>query len=255
MHHGLKVVSFILLLFFVTGAYAQKKVIVLSNGEWPPFLGEELVDHGPTSYIVSEAFRRFGYQVNYKFYPWSRAYHTAKRGTVLGSVIWTYSTNRAKDFFFSDSVLHTKDVLFHLKSHPIEWEKLEDLKPYLIGATNKYFYGQAFSDAETVGTLMVDRIPNEEKNFLKLLHKRIDVALINYYVGLELIRLHVPLDEQSKIVSHPRPVYENEYHLILSKNRPESKDLVKKFNQALKEMISEGIVEKVYSGETHLPGQ
>ncbi len=56
----------------VTAAQTSK-VIRLTNGEWQPYLSEDTPHHGFASHIVTEAFALVGVEVEYGFFPWSRA--------------------------------------------------------------------------------------------------------------------------------------------------------------------------------------
>lgn len=64
-----------------TTAHARDHV-VLSNGEWAPYLSENLPHYGAASHIVQAAFAAVDVEVRYEFYPWKRSYKLALEGEV-----------------------------------------------------------------------------------------------------------------------------------------------------------------------------
>lgn len=60
-------------------------------------MGEALPHHGFVSRIVTEAFRLEGTTVHYEFYPWARAYHVARNGSVDASIGWYRTEEREQE--------------------------------------------------------------------------------------------------------------------------------------------------------------
>lgn len=60
--------AFFLLVLLLGSAQAAEQVR-LTNGEWPPYLGETLPYHGVASRIVAEAFALQGIEVQWEFHP------------------------------------------------------------------------------------------------------------------------------------------------------------------------------------------
>ena len=111
------------------GALAQTQdTIRLTNGEWPPFLSEHAPHHGFASHIITEAFALVGVEVEYGFFPWKRSFKLAKEGKWDGSAVWWENEERRKLFYFTDLVVPTKVVFFHLKSTEFDWTTYEDLR-------------------------------------------------------------------------------------------------------------------------------
>ncbi|MBU2254212.1 MAG: amino acid ABC transporter substrate-binding protein, partial [Gammaproteobacteria bacterium] len=51
------------------GAFAAAESVRLTNGEWPPYLGEQLPHKGVASRTVAEAFALQGIDVAWEFHP------------------------------------------------------------------------------------------------------------------------------------------------------------------------------------------
>lgn len=215
--------------------------VVLSNGEWKPYLSKELKHFGVASHIVTESFKITGHDVEYKWYgdSWKRAYKDALDGKVDGSLIWSKKEERLKEFFFSDSVISgERDVFVYLKKNAFDWNDISDLKGKRVGGVLGYTYGQ-LDQAEKEGTLVLDRVANEPINLKKLLKGRIDLFLVNEEIGKKLIS-ELPDNEKELIAFHPKAVNEKTYHLILTKAKPANTKLIKDFNMGLKQLKDNG---------------
>ncbi|MBF0099898.1 MAG: transporter substrate-binding domain-containing protein [Desulfobacterales bacterium] len=236
------VIVFGLLLNQNSLAFTQD-VIRLTNGEWPPYTSENLKDFGIFSHIVTEVFALEKINVEYGFYPWKRAYEYAKSGSWEGSVCWYWSEERSKDVYFSDPVMNGDEMFFYLKDHPFEWKTIEDLKGKQIGAVIGYFAGEEFQKAEQSGLITVERIATDVQNFKKLLSGRLDIMVMNLYVGYDLIRKHFSPQEAEKVTHHPQAINTGALHLILSKQNLKNSARVVAFNRGLAKLKTSGKID------------
>ena len=236
---------------FVLGAlfssFAFSDEIRLTNGEWAPFLGEDLKQYGATSHLVTQAFLRLGHKTKFEFLPWPRALEAAKRPQIHGTLAWTITKERAESFYASTPVIITQVVFFHLKDKVFDWKDYPDLKQQRIGIMNGYDNGKAFALARKKYQLETDTTTTELQNLTKLLRKRIDIALVGKTVGLELIRKNFTEMEQQQFTYHPKPTMEKELRILFNKNIAGNALLVTQFNQAFLALKAEGIVDDVYN--------
>ena len=130
-----KLLIFLSLVVLHVSPAAAKQKVRITNGEWAPYLSEHLPHFGFASHIVEEAFNQVGIEVQYGFFPWKRSYKLALEGKWHGTVVWVYTEERAKSFFYSDVVVSDAEYLFHLRSRPIDWKELSDLQGMRIGGT------------------------------------------------------------------------------------------------------------------------
>jgi polar amino acid transport system substrate-binding protein len=237
-----KIVSFVsvVCLLVVSSVCMAGEKVRLTNGEWPPYLSKSLKHYGVASHVVESAFNNVGITVEYGFYPWKRAYTLAQRGDWDGSVVWTPTDERKKDFYCSDPVASDVTVFFHLRSKPFDWKSFSDLKNLKIGATLSYDYGKPFAENEKSGAIKVDRAVKDETSFKKLLIKRIDIFVCNLDVGYSLIHKMYPIETASLFTNHPLPVKEAPLVLLLSNRLDKNKQLIDKFNKGLKQLKDSG---------------
>ena len=228
----------VILLLVCQNSHAQ--TVKITNGEWAPYLSEHLPKNGFASDVVRAAFDAAGLSVEYEFYPWKRSFKLARQGDRHGSVVWVYTPERARDFFFSDTVVTDSEYLFHLKSFKLDWQKPEDLQGIKIGGTLHTVY-PAFKAAEARGIITIERTGTYENLYHRLLKKRIHAIPQVSAVGEFLIRTTLTPAQQAKITMSPTIIQTRRYALILSKAVPENKDILERFNRGLKHIRHTGI--------------
>ncbi|MFZ5570157.1 MAG: substrate-binding periplasmic protein [Thermodesulfobacteriota bacterium] len=236
----------ITVLFSVQSVGAERMVIKITNGEWPPFLSERAPHHGLVSHIVTEAFKLEDVTVEYGFFPWKRAYVTAQDDDWDASVAWYWTEERNQSFLFSDPVFIEQQMVFYLKNKPFEWNTIADLQGKQIGATIGYFYGDPFQKAEERGMLQVQRVATDEQNVKKLLAGRVDVVVMSLQVGTYLLRTQFSSEEMVQIAYHPQPVNKDALYVIFPKSHPKSQEWVTIFNRGLGKLKSSGQVDRFF---------
>lgn len=207
--------------------------LVLSLIEYPPLSSAALNGFGIAPAIVRAAFEKTGIPVTYQFYPPARAFTMAKTGQVGGLVGWVRSDEREQWFVFTDPFFEAPLVFFHLKSIPFDWKTCDDLTDLRIGITVKNYYGPDFHTAMDAGKLLVDEAPTDIIQFDKLLHGRIDLVPMNFYVGYGFIQGRYNTQTILRFTHHPWPLKISRYHVLISKAVPDCHILVEKFNKGL----------------------
>lgn len=223
-----------------------KESIRITNGEWPPYLSHSLPHQGFVSHVVTEAFNAVDIEVEYGFFPWKRALKYAKQGYGVNkediwhaSVVWVYTPERAEDFLYSDVVVLDDEVLFYLKSAPVVWESVDDLKDKIIGATAHTVY-PLFEAAQEKGLLHIQRAGNYDTLYKRLILQRIDAVPQVRHVGSYFLRTTLTQKERDLITFYPTIIDTRKYHLIFSKAHPENERLLFLFNQGLQKIKASG---------------
>ena len=228
-----------LILFFMgisLISWATENTIQLAIGEWPPFTSKDLKYYGIAARLVAEAFLLEGIQVEYGFFPWARSFLLAKEGTWDGTAIWSRQPDRVQDFYFSDTVMETQWVFFHLKTFAFDWKTLNDLQSLSLGATIGYTYGEGFEDAEQTGTLTVQRVAKDELNFSKLLIGRIQIFMQELEAGHAQLKKNFSLKERERLTFHPHPFKTQPHYLLLSKKVDNNLQRLALFNRGLQRL-------------------
>lgn len=92
------------------------------------------------------------------------------------------TTERKAYLIFPDEPLSTSVfVFFYRKNDPIAFNNLSDLSRKTVGTSLGYQYSDAFNAATY---LRKEPVATIEQNFTKLLAGRVDVVIVNKFVGL-----------------------------------------------------------------------
>ncbi|MGB4075810.1 substrate-binding periplasmic protein [Pseudomonas sp.] len=221
---------------------AVAEPVRLTNGEWPPYLGEHLPHNGVASRIVAEAFALQGIEVRWEFHPWARSLQLAERGQRAGSAVWLRSNERAAKFFISDPVVESGYYLFHRKGLSFDWAEVADLQGRRIVGTRGYDYGEAFQQAESAGQLRVNRVTSDETAFRQLLAGRVELFPMDKVVGFDMLHQHFSAAERAQLSFHPKPLRADSLHLLLSREVAGNAELLERFNQGLAQLRDSGKV-------------
>ena len=234
-------IIFLFLLGLLQNGYAAE-TIRITTGEFAPWTSAELNHNGFTSHIISEAFKLEGYEVEFTFYPWKRAYDSVKSGEQFHATSYWYpSAERSKDFIYSDPIQIDATVFFYMKDNPPpEWEALADLKGRRIGATSGFTYTKEFWDAAKSGSLDIEEANSEELNFKKLLKGRIDLFPSNPLVGQKILVEAFGLRAAEKVAYHPKPLIAPTGHLLFTRKLANAEELVAVFNRGLAKLRKSG---------------
>lgn len=238
-------IAVLLALSISAAAQGGSDTVRITNGEWPPYLGEEEPGYGIASRIVTRAFERAGYQVEYGFFPWSRSLYLAREGHWDGTAVWLPSEERFRDFYVSDPVIVTEYVFFHRKDMAFDWDMPADLSGYRIGLTQDYDYGKVIETAVDLELVLTETVASDRLNFEKLIAGRIDLFPMDRVVGQEMLEEHFRRKERKQITWHPHPVRLDRLRLLLSREVPGNAERIEAFNKALREMRVSGEIEEI----------
>lgn len=227
------------------GATSHRPQVHLGIGDWPPFFSTDLPGHGLFAQIVSQAFERQGYVVQYEHMPWKRALAEMEQGHLDGSPGWAFTEERAAKFLYSDPVLMSRDALFYLKAKPLDFRTDEGLKGNVLGATSGYFYGALIQQYKAQNHIRVDRAPNDEASLRKLLLGRVDAVLMNREAGLHLLATRFTAEERALFELAKRYVSVKTSHLLMSRSVPHVAAQLEAFNRGLAALHRAGEVERI----------
>lgn len=243
--HKIILIFFIILTIFPSIGFAGE-TIRIATGEYPPFLSENLKYNGVGLRIIREAFALVGVTVEYGFFPWKRSYQLALDGDWDATATWADKPGRDEDFYFSDPLYKSFSGFFHLKTYDFEWETLDDLKEIPIGAIKGYTYDEEFIQADKEGSIKVEYVSTQKKNFQKLLWGRIKICRAHIDVGYAILAKEFSAEERELITHHPHTFPKNNTHLLFSKNIDRNREMVKLFNEGLKQMKEHGLIDKYF---------
>ncbi len=223
------------------------ETVRLASGEWAPFQSEQLVHGGVATRIVTEAFAQQGITVEYGYFPWKRSFELAKKGKWDGTFLWFDTVERREFFLVSDPIIDVDYVFFHRRDVAFDWQSVEDLKGFRIGATLGYeFGGYEFKWAEQQGKIKVLRQAGDDKNLNLLLRGRIDLFPCERLACSELIQKTFTAEQSAELTYHPHSIRSDPHHLLMFKS-PRNDKLLEEFNKGLEKLRADGRLDKYRS--------
>lgn len=178
--------------------------------------------------------------------PWKRAYELAARaeGGVIGV---SFNTERAKNFDFSKPIYDDDIQIVTLKSHPLVYNTLDDLRGKVIGGVLGASYGDDVDKAIADGLFTVDRDVGQAGRLRKLLAQRLDAAFIgNGAAGLEGVLNSVEelRANRDKFRVLPKPLTRDPLHLAFAKTMKKQAALAR-FDAAIEKMRKSGQLKRL----------
>ena len=221
--------------------HSQEKIRI-AICEWPPFIGEALPHYGVVPQLINEAFATQGVSVEYGFFPWKRAYTEVKQGRWQASAIWGRTPEREADCLFSAVVYSDEVVLFYDREKPINWNgslaATEQLKGLRIGIPLGSAKQPVLEQAEQRGWVRYEASGDELINLRKLAAGRIDAVDIVKGSGSHMLKQLSPQERAHLTTTQTYDTWD--YHLIFSRQLPESERLQQLFDQGLRELKASG---------------
>ena len=221
--------------------------VILTTGDWPPYVLETGSDKGPMADIVIAAFKEVGITPKIVFYPWKRAEDEVRQGKAFAAFPYAITDERKKEFDFSDPMYVVKAKFFYNKKYHsagMPFEKLEDLRNYKIGGLLGSWYEPYFKNAG----LQVEYVNATDQNIQKLALGRIDLTVEEENTTWLLIRKLYP-NEVDQFATLEKPLEEpgvvNELSLIVSRSYPNSTELLKQFNTGLAAIRANGTFKQI----------
>ena len=226
--------------FFGGHAVSAKKTVSLATTEWKPYVSENIKNYGFASEIITEVFKRVGYEVRYAFMPPKRVMMQVEAGEYDAGYPAYYSNDRASRFYYSDPFAEGALGFYKRKDTEIRYETLRDLAPFKIGVCLGFAYPSEFAAADY---LKKEVARNEVLNLRKLIRMRIDLFITDRAAAQTAINSSIP--EGKDILEFMEPPLETrKLHLIFGK-RKDNQQKLKDFNTGLQMIIQDGTLERI----------
>ncbi len=225
------------------------ELIRLAAGERIPYIGQSLPENGVVTEVVTEAFRRRGYQVRIDFYPWARARKLAEMGDVQGVLpITAEAGDHDTSLVYSRPVaVHTLGFLkkrqlgFSYPKSPVAEAGLSGKTlPVLRVGTLRGGVNVRFVDTDK--KFVKEMADSDLQNLDKLAGDRIQLALIDQYTAADLISGRRPnLIGKLDFV----PLEKRNFHVGFSTAVKGHQKILVEFNRGIDELARDGTLQKI----------
>ena len=234
----------VIIVCLISNAFAWGEKLVLVTGEWAPYTSASLEKKGMCSEIVMAVLKEMKKEGEIEFLPWKRCEYNVNKEKAWAAFPYAITEERKKKYVFSDPIGQATIRFFFYKNNlkMIDWNKLEDLKPYKVGGVLGYSYEAAFKKAG----LKTDLVRNSLMNFKKLKVGRIDLFPDDELAASTIIKKEFP-EDISNFGKLKKPLESKGIHLIIPKNNEESIAIMNEFNTALKTIKTNGVYDNIIS--------
>jgi len=216
--------------------------------DFPPFgfvEGNKITGAGTE--IITAVASRMGYTPTFKIYPTKRAQFEAAKGKFAGIFLLTKNTKRLEAFYYTNPLCDIRDVFFKLKTSEANWNILEDLAGYRVGATGGYNYASVFLKAIEAKKIKADMVTGNQpelRHLQKLTARKIDMFICEISVCQHIIKQRSPEFDAVDFIKKPiGPI--RTFHVAFSKKYPGAEKLKDYFNKKLAELVEVGIVQDI----------
>ena len=240
-----KFLSFIIFQLFLCTIFFAETELLIGTGEFPPYTSENR-DHSFLTTVLEEVGKEMGVKFKFEFMPWARCVREAEDLELWGVIPYVKNPEREEKFYFSDSLYYAVTKFFYYsrdgKKKNIKYRKLTDLKRYTIGGILGYYY----VDDLTKAGLNLELVVDEKQNVSKAMKGRIDLFLMNETAGWYIIKQNYPPSQANNFIMLEKSFGESKAaYLMTSKNYPDNKQLLSRFNKALETVKKNGTYQKI----------
>ena len=244
----------ILLALLAAAPLQAQTVLTFMSGERPPYVGPTLPEGGYVAEVVTEVFKRAGYQTRLQYSSWARARLQAQQGEGTGMICSDADSTSAASAEFVYSARFYGGTTGLLKKHalPLRYTPeqvsqpaslFKTLAPYRIGAVRDGVSLPAFDNATYLNKEMA---ASDLKNLDALEQDRVQLALIDKYTAAELMIGQRPhLIGQLEFMQPP--LANSSFYLAFSIKQKNHLQLLKAFNDGLEQIRRDGTLEKIMS--------
>lgn len=222
--------------YYSASVYSESSPITLYASEYPPFYASQLPQQGVITEIVRTAFNRVEQPIDVEFLPFRRGLQQIQQGQADGMFALWYSDERAKQLWFSDTIVSNDIVLLR---------RLDDLRSFdrhnLHGLRIGNVRGYLPPDIILQQNLPLNEVSIDNQLLMMLIHDRLDVIIIDRWVANHLIATEMP-EILGHVVAIEPPLERKSMHIVLSKTRANSLYLLELVNQVLQQLQEEGVI-------------
>lgn len=232
----------LLLLLLISNAHALDKLSCAATGEFPPLhFIENNTLKGMDVDLFHQAAKNLNIEVNIVTLPLVRILRKMKEGS-LDCMFAAFKTpDRAIYMDFTTVPIHVSSLVFFEKTNSkIKFNSLKDLHGLVVGLVRGFKTSEAFDKALNQGLFKVEFVNDFEQNFHKLSRGRLDLVLVNRYVGGNILKKH----NINNILPLPIPLIAQPAFLTFSK-KTQHAHLVPLFDTEFSKAMNDGRFRKI----------
>ena len=226
-------------LAIIPGNAHAEEWIIHAEGEFPPYnFHKEGKFTGVDTEIIERVLSDLKVKPNYNLVPWKRVVRSVDDNLTVFAFQFAPKPERFKKYNMVGPIRVGKTVFFQKKGSKINFNKLEDLKPYKIGTVLGYSYTPEYDKADF---LRKEAVKDNNLNVKKLLGSRVDLIIGDLNT---INHIAHKLGVSDKIEPLKRVLKEVPRYVAFPKARKAEAD---RFSTALDKLKKAGEIDKILS--------
>lgn len=228
--------AYLCLCILLLSPLSNAETLRIAGDKWPPFTDASMPYNGLAIDLISTALKRAGFSASYEQVPWARAIQGLQRDRydIIGAA-W-FAPDRDVYGQFSAPYLTNTIRFIRKKGSSIDYQRLSELRPYLISVVRGYAYAPAF-DADT--SLRKHPVTNFASAARMVVQGHAQLTVQD-----ELVAQHAFNGELSDAREHleflPKPLSESPLHILVRRSHPQHQQIIDGFNTAMQAMRADG---------------
>jgi polar amino acid transport system substrate-binding protein len=231
----------IILILMNTHLSHANTIKLVSGNNFKPWTDSKLENGGIVTEIVIKAFERAKIKNDLHWRPWKRGYIDVVSGNYFATFPYVWSEKRDKEVYFSVPIITTGTAFFVRKEVKVNYNADNDYGEFK-GLT---YCSPIGYDTKIKSELLKQNIHMVEASYVSSCFKmialgRVDFISLNIQSGKAIIN--------SLNLANDFNIYNQEqvkYHLIVTKNQPDSLKTLEKLNSIINDMQKSGEIEKI----------
>lgn len=212
----MRLTMIILLLLGCCSTAAAQTAYRLTSLDWPPYTGAELEHQGSITQTLRDALTADELELDVRFLPWNRAVKMVRDGDDYIGYFPEY-ISRKTNCLYSRPLDISPLGLAYRSDTELTWSELRDLAGYRIGVVDGYLNTPEFDHLAETGILSVEKTLSDRQNLLKLLYRRIDLAVIDRRVMEYWMQTSAELEAgRGELLFHDQLLAQNSLHVCFS---------------------------------------
>ncbi|HWT98557.1 MAG TPA: transporter substrate-binding domain-containing protein [Terriglobales bacterium] len=204
---------------------------LVTGPDYKPFTDPSLPMGGMQSEIVRAAFGKVGETVNITFQPWLRGYAETQRLAFDATFPYARSTERAKDFLYSDDIYVQVSRPYVLQDSTLTAVTTDDLAGKTLCSPQGYVVAAPIAQLLERRAIRLERPDSMDQCFKMLQLRRVD-AVICVDVQAHATAQHV-LGHQDMVKPLAAVIAITTNGLIVARQHPDAQRIIADFNRGL----------------------
>ncbi|MBL7005115.1 MAG: transporter substrate-binding domain-containing protein [Gammaproteobacteria bacterium] len=241
-----QLLSFIIIILLCSNLTATAETLnVVTGNDYKPFTDENLPEGGLSTAIVKRVFLEADIDISISYMPWARGYESTKNTVHFATFPYVKRADREKFFHFSQPVNTITQLVFVKKNREIKLKNADDLSGLSTCVPRGYAITESVATLINKGAVKKLEAPDAKQCYLMLKFGRVDFLTFNQYVGWSTAYDAVGKEADATFKTLEHPLETEGLYLIVSKSFEQGELLLSKFDNAMKKLRNNGIIQQI----------